>query len=358
MSDKDKELAVIPINSEGQLVYDHWDALINISKKIMDAGITKLGSPASINLVILRGKGLGLDMFQALENITVINNKTCMSGSLASALVERSGLLEDKEHSYEGEQETDARKCTVTVQRKGRKPVSWSFSIKEARKAGLYPGKPGSGWATFSDSMLYWRALGFAYRREFPDVMGGMYMIEELSDAIPERAVEGRTLEPHEVNIGPAKVVDILPQAWTPQQAPLAPRPPEQEPDPEASTHPFVAETAFDRREKGKPLVEVFANEEAAQAKQAQATKPEPSAEPETKPEPEKNSSEPKLLEKLAWMAGESGISSNDLIAVVHGLRLSKVKTVDELPEKIIERLINNFPIVISQYQRMKAQTS
>lgn len=350
----EKEYTIIPINSEGQLVYDHWEALTNISKKILDAGITKLGSATSINLVILRGKGLGLDMFQALENITVINNKTCMSGSLASALVERSGLLIDKGHVYEGEPDTESRKCTVTVQRKGRKPVSWSFTLREAKKAGLYPGKTGSGWNSFSDSMLYWRALGFAYRREFPDVMGGMYLVEELSDDPPERAVEGRTLSASEVNIGPV---------------PLAPRPPvDPDPDdPTASTHPLIAETAKDRKhQEGKPLVEVFADEEAAKAKQAQNvspkegnnnTTPEPVAPEPTSPEP--TSSEPRSLKgKLYDLAIEAGISEVDLMEVIYGLRLSKVKTVDELPEKTITTLVKNFNVVVSQYQRMKAMKS
>jgi hypothetical protein len=117
------------------------------------------------------------------------------------ALVERSGLFEDKEHVFEGDD--GFRKCTVTVTRKGRKPKSWSFSMGEARVAGLLDRKS-SPWATFPDSMLYYRALGFALRREFPDVLRGMHLTEEFDQMPNEKPAQASEVKVP-VSVPPAK---------------------------------------------------------------------------------------------------------------------------------------------------------
>jgi hypothetical protein len=206
--------SIIPIDDRG-FVYDNYGTLEAICKKVLDSGISKLGNIQQIALVIVKGRSLGLDLFDSLENIHVINNKTTLSGDLAMFLVERSGLIEDKEHSFEGE--GDTRKCTVTVTRKGRKPKVWSFSMPEAKKAGLLDRKS-SPWITFPDSMLYYRALGFALRREFPDVLRGQHLTEEL-DQLPEE----KPAQASEVKVSPppaknndAPIAEAIPAAVSP----------------------------------------------------------------------------------------------------------------------------------------------
>ena len=219
MSKENTETSIIPISETGELVYTHWDALTAISKKIMDAGICKLGNPAQINLVIMAGKQLGISMFQALENITVINNKTSISGALAMALVYRSGLLEDRTKAYVGE--GDDRKCVCTTKRKGQSKTTCEFSIKDAKKAGLYPGKQGSGWSSYPDRMLFWRAMGFCLREDFSDVIQGLYLSEELADEV------------HEIKI----VTDAAPP-----EVKKAPADPDPEDTAKAMAHPLIAD--------------------------------------------------------------------------------------------------------------------
>jgi hypothetical protein len=321
------ETQIIPIEN-GELVYTHWEMLTQISKKIMDAGISKVGNPTAINLIILKGKRLGLDIFEAIENISVINNKTSINGALASALVERSGLLTDKSHEYKGD--GDARSCAVTVQRKGRKPSTWSFSIKEAKHAGLFPGKPGSGWSNYPDSMLYWRALGFCYRREFPDVLQGMYLTEELVDEVPEIKI-------------------VTDNRQVPVQGPAIPPPFEPDPtDPKAHEHPIIAEPSnVQGKPEGKPLVEVFELEKEKINPISQSTNPvSVSANPVSED-----------LANLCMLAGKADISNEMLVEIVNGLRLfprGVEHKLESLPEAKVKTLLKNWETVLRQADRLK----
>lgn len=317
-----QDTQIIPISDKGELVYTQWDQLTRISKQIMDAGITKLGNPTQINLIILKGRRLGLDMFEALENISVINNKTSINGALASALVERSGLLVDKSHEYTGDNE--ARKCSVTVQRKDRKPATWSFTIKEAKQAGLYPGKQGSGWSNYPDSMLYWRALGFCYRREFSDVLQGMYLTEELVDEVPEVRIIPASEPPAPHGQGPEPTI--------PKRATAVPFEPDPE-DPKAHQHPIISAPS-DIPAKEIPLEKVES----------------------TKPENPVDSSTETDLEHLKRMSEKSDISEELLIEIVNGLRLfprGVEHKLESLPEAKIKTLIKNWNVVCTQAKRL-----
>ena len=93
-------------------------------------------------------------------------------------MVEASGLLEQKRVEYSGE--GDSLTCTVTLQRRGREPQIYSFSVKEARAAGIYDRSP--TWRNYPRRMVYYRALGFGLRDEFADVLKGTKTVEELMD--------------------------------------------------------------------------------------------------------------------------------------------------------------------------------
>jgi hypothetical protein len=66
-----------------------------------------------------------------------------------------------------------------TVKREGRSdPVTRSFSIEDAKRAGLWQ-KPGP-WKDYPKRMLTMRARAFALRDAFPDVLAGLYLREEF----------------------------------------------------------------------------------------------------------------------------------------------------------------------------------
>ena len=97
------------------------------------------------------------------------------------ALVRGSGLLE-----YIKEEPTDAG-CTCTVKRRGEDEVCRSFSMEDAKRAGL-AGKQGP-WAQYPKRMLQMRARSWALRDVFPDVLKGVYIAEEARDMPTEKDI-------------------------------------------------------------------------------------------------------------------------------------------------------------------------
>ena len=130
--------------------------------------------------------GLGIDPFLGLRDIFVIDNIPSVRTEAAIAMVEASGFCENIEQRFEGEPYKDDFTAVCVIKRKGRKEHISKFSVKEARAALLWEkktpnGKPTS-WITYPKRMLMYRAIGFALRDIFPDVLRGAKLYEEVID--------------------------------------------------------------------------------------------------------------------------------------------------------------------------------
>lgn len=136
------------------------------------------GKPDACLIAIQWGSELGLSPMQAVQNIAVINGRPNIWGDAALALVlsHPECLGVDEEVSGDG----DARAGTCTVTRRNRKPVTRTFSVAQAKKAGLW-GKQGP-WTNYPDRMLQQRARGFALRDSFADALKGLITREEAED--------------------------------------------------------------------------------------------------------------------------------------------------------------------------------
>ena len=166
----------------------------------------------------------------------MINNKTSINGALASALVERSNLLEDKSHEYTGD--GDARKCSVTVKRKGRsKPATWSFSLKEAKTAGLYPANKEAAGAITPTACCTGVRSASVSAGSFRDVLQGMYLTEELVDETPEVKIVTEAPPEPKAASWPKPFKKEEPPPFTPD--------PE---DPKSHEHPIIAAPSDIRR--------------------------------------------------------------------------------------------------------------
>jgi len=132
------------------------------------------GKPESVMLAIQMGKEIGLKPFQSLKNIAVINGMPAIWGDAAIALVMQHPDFENIDEKVENGIAT----CTVT--RKGMTPHTVTFSVEDAKKAGLF-GRPGP-WQQYTNRMLQMRARGFALRDRFADALGGLILAEEAQD--------------------------------------------------------------------------------------------------------------------------------------------------------------------------------
>jgi hypothetical protein len=135
-------------------------------------------TPEACMIAILHGMEVGLTPLSALQRIAVIGGRPTIWGDGAMALVRASGLAASIEERIEGTGPTDwVGVCTV--RRKGEaQPVERRFSSEDARRARLW-GKAGP-WSDYPQRMLQMRARAFALRDVFADVLGGLYLREEI----------------------------------------------------------------------------------------------------------------------------------------------------------------------------------
>ena len=82
-------------------------------------------------------------------------------------------------------EEDDGRTATCKVKRRGEPEQSRSFSMDDAKAAGLL-GKQGP-WTQYPKRMRQMRARAFAVRDVFPDVLKGLPVAEEVMDTPTER---------------------------------------------------------------------------------------------------------------------------------------------------------------------------
>lgn len=134
--------------------------------------------PQDILVCLMWGAEVGLGPIQALNGISVINGKPAMWGDAALALVRGHPACAGIREWIEGEGDKLVAHCEVT--RRGQAPERRSFSVTDAKKAGLW-GKAGP-WQQYPTRMLQMRARGFAIRDVFPDALRGVITAEEAQD--------------------------------------------------------------------------------------------------------------------------------------------------------------------------------
>lgn len=150
------------------------------------------GKPDNIILAVQMGSELGLRPMQSLQNIMTNNGRPSVWGDAMLALCKMHPAYISNTETVSGEGDNRVAKC-VTL-RRGEKPVERTFSVADAKKAGLW-GK--NVWAQYPDRMLQMRARGFALRDAFPDKLKGLVSAEEAQDYQAESAAPPPEPEVH-----------------------------------------------------------------------------------------------------------------------------------------------------------------
>jgi hypothetical protein len=145
-----------------------------------------LKTPEATYVAMMWCTGLGLHPFLGLRDIFVIDNIPSLRTEAALALVEASGFSENIEQVFTGTPYDDDYTAVCIVHRKGRKPHTSTFSVKDAKDAHLWGKKTKTGqdtsWVMYKKRMMMYRAVGFALRDIYPDVLRGARLYEELVD--------------------------------------------------------------------------------------------------------------------------------------------------------------------------------
>jgi hypothetical protein len=254
------------------IVPQTMDEAYRLAKAVCLAGMAPKGmdTPERAMIAIMRGLEIGMTPFQALDKIAIVNGRPVIWGDGAIGLVRGSGLCEYIKEWVEGE--GDKRVAYCEAKRRGESAaIVRKFSVDDAKHAALW-GKQGP-WQQFQERMLQMRARGFTLRDGFADVLGGLYLREEIEE---ERAATARDVTPSREPPAPTIQPPPKPSAAEPPApvppienkplAPLAPIQPGHGPVEARQEHPAPsAATTVEPRDPDR-VVETFA--EAAEAAQ------------------------------------------------------------------------------------------
>jgi hypothetical protein len=161
------------------------DEIFRLASAIAKSGMAPkdMSTPEKLTVAIMTGLELGLPPIFAINKIAVINGRPTLWGDAIPGLLWSRNFKIDEALTGEGEN----RCATCTVTRPHGEQVTRTFGVKDAKKAGLW-GKSGP-WTQYPDRMLSMRARAFAARDGASDVLGGLYLREEMED-VPAEPVD------------------------------------------------------------------------------------------------------------------------------------------------------------------------
>jgi hypothetical protein len=182
--------AVAEIKQTFSLAPQTLDEAMKYSKMIAESEFVPKNfqnKPGNVLIAIQMGEEVGLKPLQSLQSIAVINGKPGLYGDAGKAILLAAGCIIEEDDLALIKTNGFAR-CKIT--RPNRPPVERTFSIDNAKTAGLY-GKEGP-WRTYPERQMSWRAFWFAARDAASDLLKGIKGLEELLDYQPEKDITGQ----------------------------------------------------------------------------------------------------------------------------------------------------------------------
>lgn len=195
-----KNRAPVPIGNRG-VVIESIEALFRIADGVHSSGLApaSLKSKEAIAIAMQMGMELGIPPMASLQNIAVVNGRPALWGDAQLGVCRATGELERFGEWYENKtgqlprnpsEFTDDVCAVCSVKRRGYEAQEVSFSVADAKRAGLW-GKAGP-WTQYPARMLRYRARGFALRDNFGDALRGLISAEEAGDFIDVTPVESK----------------------------------------------------------------------------------------------------------------------------------------------------------------------
>jgi hypothetical protein len=185
------ELALRGSTATGLSIYpdrEEWALMSDIAVTLAKSGVFKGAKTKEEAMAkILQGRELGLPPVYSIQRLHYINNSPAIDGQGMLALIRRSGDVEYTIKEGEGF-------ATCRMRRKGDEnwtEVTWTR--EDAKRAGLLNK---DNWKNYEKQMLRWRPIADCSRLVAPDVIGGLYLFDELGVSTDAQGmVEGKDYE-------------------------------------------------------------------------------------------------------------------------------------------------------------------
>ena len=148
------------------------------------------GNDGAILLAMDWANKRGLDLITALQSVSFFDGKPMIDATMQRALARQAGYRVTVS-------DAPATSATVTVSEQGELIGSASFTIDEAKAAGLLSKNT---WKSYTEDMLVARATTRAIRRFAADVMVGLSIEDEIVDD-GKAGVRGRAVQADPLSI-------------------------------------------------------------------------------------------------------------------------------------------------------------
>jgi hypothetical protein len=191
-------MAIMPRNIEEAGRYAQGLCVANIVPDAFREGGKRDGTPnhALVMMGVLKSMEVGVPPQTGLAGLLPINGRFSVWGDLATALVLRTGKVTNQsvtEIGAEGFDESaaiglwpDAYGFRVCYWRDDQEtPFVGQFTVRDAKRAGLWNNANRKPWVLYPKRMLFNRARAFALRDGFADGLSGLTIAEEVLDSLP-----------------------------------------------------------------------------------------------------------------------------------------------------------------------------
>ena len=190
MSDKlslpePKPRKVQVLTGERGLTFSDMDSMWRFCMAVVNSGTFKEINTPEVALIRLQaGLELGLTPIWSLTNIMVTNGRPSVWGDALLGIVLNHPECQDVIETFEGT--GDELTAICEVHRRGRMPIKRSFSVNDAKRAGLH-GK--NVHNAYPKRMLQMRARSWACRDAFADALRGLAIVEDTHASAPDEKV-------------------------------------------------------------------------------------------------------------------------------------------------------------------------
>lgn len=201
---------------------DELPIILRLAERLAEARSTlprHCRTVGDIVATILAGRELGLPPMTSLRMLYAVDGRIGMDASLILALLMRGGVR----HKWI---ETNNKVAVIRLERPGHDPLEFPYGLEDANRAKLL-GK--DNWKNHPAAMLRARCVSAAARAYAPDLVAGIYVLDEL-DEIAERP-GAPTADTKSDTKAPTRSLDAIAQKHA-------------KPAPEAASKPAPAETA------------------------------------------------------------------------------------------------------------------
>ena len=195
------------LTATGAMAFNSMNQIMEFAKVMAIAGIAipkhLRDNPGACLAVAIQASEWQMTPFAVAGKSYVVNDRLAYEAQLVNAVIlRRAPIVGRMKISYSGE--GDSRRCKVAAKTNDGETVDY-----ESPPFGKIPVKNSPLWKGDPDQQLFYYSSRAMCRRHFPDVLLGIYTVDELEESRAERPATGREVPTAKIP-GPHQVPEMF----------------------------------------------------------------------------------------------------------------------------------------------------